>query len=474
MSGAVIFCGPSLQDGDRDRWPEFRFHPPARQGDLYAAARAGAAAIGLIDGYFDGVPAVWHKEVLWALSRGVAVFGAASMGALRAAELCSFGMRGVGRIFEDYRDGRLCDDDEVALLHGPAETGYLPLSEPMVNIRATVERGLADGVLDAEAAEILLAVAKSQFYQERTWGSTLAAARDLPAPMRTAFRAWLPAGRQDRKRADALALLRAVADHVAAGIGPPLRPAPDPRPASFSFEWTEAWANAPWLGEPGQEGSGRDAGHERMILDELRLAGDLYLQLRRDALFQALVNRAVAQDRAEPQRDEIAGAALAFRLPLGLLRQRDVESWAAENGIDMARYQRLMAERAAAERLARSRDAELGPQILDQLRQRDGYAALRARAQAKAEMLRAGAGGAVPPRPLLLAWYFETRLGRRIPDDLVQYAADLGFSGLEDFHRALTAEYATHDGAPGRDGAAPGPHGETLAGGPGLRIVPPP
>ena len=57
---------------------------------------AGApGAIGVIDGYFDGVPSVWHKEILWALSQGIRVFGGASMGALRAAELDGFGMTGV-------------------------------------------------------------------------------------------------------------------------------------------------------------------------------------------------------------------------------------------------------------------------------------------------------------------------------------------------------------------------------------------
>ncbi|WP_198679170.1 TfuA-like protein [Thermomonospora amylolytica] len=41
------------------------------------------------------------------------------MGALRAAELDRFGMRGVGRIYADYRDGRLEADDAVTLLHSP-------------------------------------------------------------------------------------------------------------------------------------------------------------------------------------------------------------------------------------------------------------------------------------------------------------------------------------------------------------------
>ena len=41
----------------------------------------------IIDGSFQSQPAVRHKEILWALSRGIPVIGAASMGALRAAEL---------------------------------------------------------------------------------------------------------------------------------------------------------------------------------------------------------------------------------------------------------------------------------------------------------------------------------------------------------------------------------------------------
>src|SRR5688572_32760283 len=53
---------------------------------------------------------------------GVRVFGAASMGALRAAELQPFGMIGVGQVFQAYRRGHLTDDDEVAVAHGPARS----------------------------------------------------------------------------------------------------------------------------------------------------------------------------------------------------------------------------------------------------------------------------------------------------------------------------------------------------------------
>src|SRR5436305_3085254 len=113
---AVVFAGPTLPPRlRRDGETLWEWRPPVRQGDVYRAALTGPAAIGIIDGYFEVVPTVWHKEILWAMAQGIHLFGAASIGALRAAELDSFGMRGVGRIYEAYRDGILEDDDEVAV-----------------------------------------------------------------------------------------------------------------------------------------------------------------------------------------------------------------------------------------------------------------------------------------------------------------------------------------------------------------------
>ena len=83
------------------------YRPPAKQGDICRAVQErGPDAVALIDGYFEQVPAVWHKEILWAMKLGVQVYGASSMGALRAAELQQFGMIGVGKIFEAYVSGR--------------------------------------------------------------------------------------------------------------------------------------------------------------------------------------------------------------------------------------------------------------------------------------------------------------------------------------------------------------------------------
>src|ERR1700722_7996310 len=130
---AVVFLGPSLPlDEARAILPGAVYLPPAKQAHLLSAVGIHRPnVIGLIDGEFGQSLSVWHKEILFALSRGVAVYGASSMGALRAAETAAFGTRGIGRIFEMYASGELTDDDEVALSHGLDDAGYRKTSEPM-------------------------------------------------------------------------------------------------------------------------------------------------------------------------------------------------------------------------------------------------------------------------------------------------------------------------------------------------------
>jgi hypothetical protein len=122
---------------------------------VYQATQSHPAIIGIIDGYFEVTPTVWHKEILWAIAQGTRVHGSASIGVLRAAELCSFGIVEVGSIFAAYRDGILADDDEVAVMHGSEELGYTTLTEAMVNIRATLEQAVAEGIVEGWLASRL-------------------------------------------------------------------------------------------------------------------------------------------------------------------------------------------------------------------------------------------------------------------------------------------------------------------------------
>jgi len=219
---AVIFAGPSLPPAVRLFGPALHWRPPVKQGEVYRVALTRPAIIGIIDGYFEVTPTVWHKEILWAMTQGIHVYGSASIGALRAAELAAFGMVGVGRVFTDYRDGILADDDEVAVLHGPEALGYPAVTEAMVNMRASLERAVADGVVARSVASRLGEIGKALFYKERSWEAVfrLAAVAGLPPRPLADLAVWLPSHGVDRKRADALEMVAAIRAHIAAGVTP--------------------------------------------------------------------------------------------------------------------------------------------------------------------------------------------------------------------------------------------------------------
>ena len=219
---AVIFAGPSLPPAVRPSDPAFQWRPPVKQGEVYRAALTGPAIIGVVDGCFEVTPTVWHKEILWAMTQGIHVYGSASIGALRAAELASFGMIGVGSVFAAYRDGTLADDDEVALLHGPEALGYPAVTEAMVNIRATLEQAVAEGVVTQPLACRFGEIGKALFYKERSWEAMFqrAAAAGLPPGPLAELAAWLPSRQVDRKRGDALEMIAAIRAHLAAGVTP--------------------------------------------------------------------------------------------------------------------------------------------------------------------------------------------------------------------------------------------------------------
>jgi hypothetical protein len=222
----VLFAGPSLF-GQAPDLTGIELRPPARQGDIHRAVRDGAEAIGLIDGVFGFVPSVWHKEILFALSEGVRVLGGASLGALRAAECHSFGMEPVGEIARAYVDGVRYEDADVCLAHCPAELEFMPLSEPLVDVEASVARLLDVGALTGEQAWTWLEAARDIYFADRTVEAMLDRA-GLPSELAGAYR-------RDRvgvKGRDALELVDR------------LRQLPDRRgaaPASWTFRASDPW-----------------------------------------------------------------------------------------------------------------------------------------------------------------------------------------------------------------------------------------
>lgn len=198
MSLITVFLGPSLPNHAARKILDADIRGPVQQGDVLRAVDAGASAIAIIDGIFRDAPTVRHREILWALSKGVPVFGASSMGALRAAELHTHGMIGVGLIYRWYRRFQLSPDDAVAVTHAPEALGFTPLNDALIDIRRSLQRARRAGAIDQVCHAQLVEIATGLPFEARR---LLDLDKSL-APYKIS-----------QKALDASALLRLLAEH---------------------------------------------------------------------------------------------------------------------------------------------------------------------------------------------------------------------------------------------------------------------
>jgi hypothetical protein len=438
-----VFTGPTISPAEAGLELEAVYLPPAAEGDVYRVSLKRPQAIGIIDGYFQSVPALRHKEILWAMSRGIHVFGSASIGALRAAELTAFGMEGVGTIFEFYRDGIWEDDDEVAIAHGPAETGFLAGSEAMANIRQTLRKAELADVISTELRTTLEEIGKELFYPDRSYPLLLrcAAERGSPESELARLREWLPQGQVNQKREDALSMLRLMRRRLAQGL--------EPKVVSYSFEHTAMWEAA--TRQCGELRVNADAQPSVVVLesllDELRLESD---QANEQTLFALERYFAIREAyrlgmivTSEDQRE----AELAFRREHDLTDAVQLEHWKSANALSSHDFDALMKDEARVRwihQLTRSVSLSCLP---EQLRLSGHYPRLFSRAEAKGRLLESM--GAQSPslesvdltEDELLHWYFEKILKRPVPSDRDDYSRKMGFSTPQAFRRALLREY---------------------------------
>ncbi|MDC0713182.1 TfuA-like protein [Stigmatella sp. ncwal1] len=435
----VVFTGPTLSAEEARKELDALYLPPVAQGEVYRAALERPWAIGIIDGYFERVPSVWHKEILWAMSQGIHVFGSASMGALRAAELAAFGMEGVGAIYEDFQRGTLQDDDEVAVTQGTEEEGHRALSEAMVDIRATLRRAEEEAVISSPVGTRLERIAKSLFFAERVYPRILAAAtrEGLPEEELAAFREWVFHGRVNLKRADALAMLRVMRERREV--------APGPKQVHFSFEHTDAWealrreaAKLP-SGPVPEEGIPREA-----LLEELRLEG-CYATVSRLALARALALDEARRQGLHHDDESLLRTEHALREALGVTDPNRFRQWLEENGVED--FQRLLRDEAGVHWIQGMFAPELEQSLPDHLRITGKYVGLLARARNKQRVLREQGLDALtletartpPGEPW--RWYFGTRLRRSIPADLEDYARTAGFEDAQALEVAVLRDW---------------------------------
>ena len=163
----VVYTGTSINYHDAMKILNADYRPPVKRNDIKRIMRNPPDIIGIIDGVFFDSAAVAHREIIDAIKSGVIVVGGGSMGALRASELDSYGMIGVGKIYEMYRSGVLESDDEVAVTFD-ADT-MEAMSVPLVNIRATLGSAVESGLLEHEIADSILEIARKLFYPDRNY-----------------------------------------------------------------------------------------------------------------------------------------------------------------------------------------------------------------------------------------------------------------------------------------------------------------
>lgn len=352
----IVFAGPTISAAEIVTELNATVLPPVSQGDVYRCALRRPKIIGIIDGYFDRVPAVWHKEILWAMSEGIHVFGASSIGALRAAELAAFGMRGVGKIFEAFRGGHLEADDEVALTHAPAEFAYKPFSEALVNIRATVNRAADQQIISGSARDDLIAAAKRLYYPERTYRRIIDDVQGSVSQVECRrFTEWVALHRVDQKAEDARQMLREIRAFADSD--------PEPNKVVFSFEQTALWSEL-----------ARTARHGNVLMSGVAEPQDEELDEERRT---ALLFRILAVDEAyrygyQITEEALAEAITAFRRQRALLDEASLALWLERRGIAIPDFLRHVGEDVRAAWVSTLLQDEV-------MRRRDSYLRLTSR-----------------------------------------------------------------------------------------------
>ncbi|HJU64129.1 MAG TPA: TfuA-like protein, partial [Gemmatimonadaceae bacterium] len=324
------------------------------------------------------------------------------------------------------------------------DAGYREQSDAMVNIRATLAAAEAADVIGRETRLQVEQIAKGLFYAERIYPSILerAVRSAVPASELEALQIWLPAGRVNQKREDALAMLRRMRVHLRAGSGRKRVP--------WTFEHTDTWDEVTCQAGELQFASSPDAETLLLdcLLDELRLAGDPYFRARQGATARLLAIGEARRQGMILTSEKLQEVTDSFRRERRLLEPEDVTRWLTENHLTLEQFARLMEDEARQRWVEEMTKAEAAFLVPDHLRAEGDYPHWRGRALVKQRALEAG-GGQNPAladvgltEQMLLRWYFEERLGRHVPEDVAYYADSLGFPSEDAFRLALLREYS--------------------------------
>lgn len=150
---------------------EVIYKKPIKRGDLGHDIKENPDIIAIIDGVFHQSSAVGHREILNVMKKGVKVYGSSSMGALRASELDTLGMEGVGYCYNEYASGNVTSDDDVAVMLD--SDALEAISVPLISMNYVFTNAVNENIITQEEKEELIRITKETYYPKRNYAQTL-------------------------------------------------------------------------------------------------------------------------------------------------------------------------------------------------------------------------------------------------------------------------------------------------------------
>lgn len=212
MSKPIIYLGPTLSREKAIKILDADYRDPAKKGDFLMLSQDSDEKkyVGFIDGVFlhDYPPSpieVYHL----ATRKNIELIGASSLGALRAVELEKFGMKGIGKIFQLYKNGIINADDELAVTF-TRENNILQ-SEAMIDIRFNLFLAYKKGIITNQTKKRIAKIAKNIYFPFRNYEDIIKLTqRQFPSIYNEleSFRSYILKNRDSLKARDAIKLLK--------------------------------------------------------------------------------------------------------------------------------------------------------------------------------------------------------------------------------------------------------------------------
>lgn len=212
MSKPIVYLGPTLSREKAIKILDADYRDPAKKGDFLMLSQDSDEKkyVGFIDGVFlhDYPPSpieVYHL----ATRKNIELIGASSLGALRAVELEKFGMKGIGKIFQLYKNGIINADDEVAVTF--VRENNILQSEAMIDIRFNLFLAYKKGIITNQTKKRIAKIAKNIYFPFRNYEDIIKLTqRQFPSIYNEleSFRSYILKNRDSLKARDAIKLLK--------------------------------------------------------------------------------------------------------------------------------------------------------------------------------------------------------------------------------------------------------------------------